>query len=108
MKAKASMLEASSFADWSISFMRWMVDKTAAFKQRRAADTLRWREWLHRGAAVYLVEVGGHVPSCVVATDERGRCPSSLPSAAVLHAARRRLSTSCCALVVRVIGRASR
>src|SRR5262249_22642362 len=35
-----------------------MVEKTAAFKQRRAADTARWRERLHRGAAVYPVEVG--------------------------------------------------
>ena len=34
-----------------------MVKKTAAFKQRRAADTARWRERLHRGAAVYPVEV---------------------------------------------------
>ena len=30
-----------------------MVKKTAAFRQRRAADTARWRERLHRGAAVY-------------------------------------------------------
>jgi hypothetical protein len=36
-----------------------MVEKTAAFKQRRAADTARWRERLHRGAAVYPVEVDG-------------------------------------------------
>ena len=34
-----------------------MVEKTAAFKQRRAADTARWRERLQRGAAVYPVEV---------------------------------------------------
>ena len=34
-----------------------MVKKTAAFRQRRAADTARWRERLHRGAAVYPVEV---------------------------------------------------
>jgi hypothetical protein len=34
-----------------------MVEKTAAFRQRRAADTARWRERLHRGAAVYPVEV---------------------------------------------------
>ena len=33
-----------------------MVEKTAAFRQRRAADTARWRERLHRGAAVYPVE----------------------------------------------------
>src|SRR5262249_13298487 len=36
-----------------------MVKKTAAFRQRRAADTARWRERLHRGAAVYPVEVDG-------------------------------------------------
>jgi len=34
-----------------------MVEKTAAFRQRRAADTARWRERLRRGAAVYTVEV---------------------------------------------------
>jgi len=34
-----------------------MVEKTAAFRQRRAADTARWRERLERGAAVYPVEV---------------------------------------------------
>jgi hypothetical protein len=40
--------------------MGWaMVKKTAAFRQRRAADTARWRERLHRGAAVYPVEVEG-------------------------------------------------
>ena len=36
-----------------------MVKKTAAFRQRRAADTARWRERLQRGAAVYPVEVDG-------------------------------------------------
>src|SRR5262249_21777630 len=36
-----------------------MVEKTATFRQRRAADTARWRERLHRGAAVYPVEVDG-------------------------------------------------
>jgi len=36
-----------------------MVKKTAAFRQRRAADTARWRERLTRGAAVYPVEVDG-------------------------------------------------
>ena len=36
-----------------------MVEKTAAFRQRRAADTARWRERLQRGAAVYPVEVDG-------------------------------------------------
>ena len=36
-----------------------MVEKTAAFRQRRAADTARWRERLARGAAVYPVEVDG-------------------------------------------------
>ena len=34
-----------------------MVEKTTAFRQRRAADTARWRERLQRGAAVYPVEV---------------------------------------------------
>jgi len=33
-----------------------MVEKTAAFRQRRAADTARWRERLHRGACVLPVE----------------------------------------------------
>ena len=32
-----------------------------AFKQRRAADSARWRERLHRGAAVYPVEVDGEL-----------------------------------------------
>ena len=36
-----------------------MVEKTAALKQRRAADTARWRERLQRGTAVYPVEVDG-------------------------------------------------
>ena len=36
-----------------------MVEKNAAFRQRRAADTARWRERLERGAAVYPVEVDG-------------------------------------------------
>jgi hypothetical protein len=36
-----------------------MVEKTAAFRQRRAADTARWPERLHRGAAVYPVEIDG-------------------------------------------------
>ena len=35
------------------------VEKTAAVRQRRAEDTRRWRERLHRGAAVYPVEVDG-------------------------------------------------
>ena len=38
-----------------------MVEKTAAFKQRRAADSARCRERLHRGAAVYPVEVDGEL-----------------------------------------------
>ena len=38
-----------------------MVEKTVAFRQRRAADTARWRERLHRGAAVYPVEVDGQL-----------------------------------------------
>ncbi len=36
-----------------------MVEKTATYRQRRTADTARWRERLHRGAAVYPVEVDG-------------------------------------------------
>jgi hypothetical protein len=38
-----------------------MVEKTAAFRQRRAANTRRWRERLSRGAAVYPVEVDGEL-----------------------------------------------
>ena len=38
-----------------------MVEKTVAFRQRRAADTARWRELLHRGAAVYPLEVDGQL-----------------------------------------------
>jgi len=33
-----------------------MVEKTAAFRQRRAADTARWRERFQRGACVLPVE----------------------------------------------------
>jgi len=33
-----------------------MVKKTVAFRQRRAADTARWRERLQRGACVLPVE----------------------------------------------------
>jgi hypothetical protein len=33
-----------------------MVEKTAAFRQRRAAGTARWRERLQRGACVLPVE----------------------------------------------------
>jgi hypothetical protein len=36
-----------------------MVEKTAAFKQRRAADTAHWRERLRRGACVLPVEADG-------------------------------------------------
>src|SRR5262245_12541367 len=36
-----------------------MVEKTAIFRQRRAADTARWRKRLRRGAAAYPVEVDG-------------------------------------------------
>jgi len=35
------------------------VEKTASVKERRAEDTRRWRERLHRGAAVYPVEIDG-------------------------------------------------
>jgi hypothetical protein len=38
-----------------------MVEKTSTFRQRRAADTARWRERLHRRAAVYPVEVDGQL-----------------------------------------------
>jgi hypothetical protein len=38
-----------------------MAKKSAASRQRRAADTARWRERLHRGAAVYPVEVDGQL-----------------------------------------------
>jgi hypothetical protein len=34
-----------------------LVEKTAAFRRRRAADTARWRKRLRRGKAVYPVEV---------------------------------------------------
>jgi hypothetical protein len=34
-----------------------MIAKTVAFRQRRAADTARWRERLRRGAAVYPIEI---------------------------------------------------
>src|SRR5262245_2355834 len=37
--------------------VRKLVEKSAAFRQRRAGDTRRWRERLHRGAAVYPIEV---------------------------------------------------
>jgi len=36
-----------------------MVEKTAAFRQRRAEDTRRWRERLAQGRACYTVEVDG-------------------------------------------------
>ena len=36
-----------------------MVEKTATFRQRRAADTARWRERLANGCACYIVEVDG-------------------------------------------------
>ena len=38
-----------------------MVEKDAARRNRRAADTRRWRERLQRGAAVYPVEVDGQL-----------------------------------------------
>jgi hypothetical protein len=34
-----------------------LVEKTAAFRQRRAGDTARWRERVRCGRAVYPVEV---------------------------------------------------
>jgi hypothetical protein len=36
-----------------------VVEKTAAFRRRRAADTARWRDRLRRGAAVFPIEVDG-------------------------------------------------
>ena len=36
-----------------------MVEKTAAWRQRRAADTARWRERLANGRACYTIEVDG-------------------------------------------------
>src|SRR5262249_54430502 len=36
-----------------------MGEKTAAFRQRRAADTARWRERVAQGRACYTVEVDG-------------------------------------------------
>jgi hypothetical protein len=36
-----------------------MVEKTATFRQRRAADTARWRERVAQGRACYTVEVDG-------------------------------------------------
>jgi hypothetical protein len=36
-----------------------MVKKTAAFRQRRATDTARWRERLANGRACYTVEIDG-------------------------------------------------
>jgi hypothetical protein len=38
-----------------------MVERTPAFRQRRAADTARWRDRLRRGSAVYPVEVDGQL-----------------------------------------------
>ena len=37
------------------------VEKTAAFRQRRVADTQAWRARQKRGAAVYPVEVDGEL-----------------------------------------------
>jgi hypothetical protein len=37
------------------------VRKTAAFRQRRAADTARWRERLRRGAVVYPIEIDDQI-----------------------------------------------
>ena len=38
-----------------------MVEKTAAFRQRRVQDTQRWRERLERGAIVLPIEVDGEL-----------------------------------------------
>jgi hypothetical protein len=40
-------------------FVEAMAKKTSAFKQRRAADTARWRDRLRRGACVLPVEADG-------------------------------------------------
>jgi len=55
-----------------------MVEKTTAFRQRRAEDTRRWRERLHRGAAVYPVEVDG----TTFALGSKNREASGAPRAA--------------------------
>src|SRR6516164_9349821 len=50
---------AASMEDSKAKSQAMPVEKTAAVRQRRAEDTRRWRERLHRGAAVYPVEVDG-------------------------------------------------
>src|SRR5262249_31607856 len=50
-----------------------MDEKTPAFRQRRAADTARWRERLHRGAAVYPGSSAGRsLPSRPAGPCQRG------------------------------------
>jgi hypothetical protein len=34
-----------------------MVEKNAAYRERRADDTARWREWRRRGRSVHSVEI---------------------------------------------------
>jgi len=41
------------------------VEKTAAFRQRRAAETARWRERLQRGAGVEISVVSFARPSLI-------------------------------------------
>lgn len=38
---------------------RSMAEKSTAYRERRAADTARWRERRERGAAVYPVVIDG-------------------------------------------------
>jgi len=54
-----------------------MVEKTAAFRQRRAADTARWRKRLANGRACYTVEVDRQFFDFMV---QRGFLPDSKAS----------------------------
>jgi hypothetical protein len=68
-----------------------MAKKSAAFRQRRAADTARWRERLNRGAAVYPVEVDGMTFDLM---ERFGGLKDTSPATARLS---QPLSASCCA-----------
>jgi hypothetical protein len=70
-----------------------MVEKTAAFRRRRADDTRRWRERLHRGAAVYPVEVDG------TALDLMERFGDSNLARRVIDKLLQLLLANCCASV---------
>jgi len=61
-----------------------MVEKTAAFRERRAADTARWRERLHRGAAVYPVEVDGQLFDLMERASHLIRAAASSAASAVM------------------------